>query len=188
IKVEGVTKEIMSQALAQARDARLEILEAMGKTLDTPRSSISVFAPRILTVQIPKDKIRDVIGPGGKVIRSIVERTGCKIEVEDDGTVSIASTDENAAKLAMDIIRELVAEAEIGKTYLGKVQRLVEFGAFVEILPGRDGLLHISEVAHHRVEDIHSELKEGQDLLVKVISIDHQGRIKLSRKPLLQPA
>ena len=150
-----------------------------------PRASISPFAPRIITIKIPVDKIRDIIGPGGKMIRSIVERTGCKIDVEDDGRVSIASTDEAAARKAVAIIEELTATAELNKTYLGKVVRIVDFGAFVEIIPGTDGLLHVSEIAHHRVQDVRSEVKEGDQILVKVVNIDPSGKIRLSRKALL---
>ena len=137
---------------------------------------------------MPVDKIRDIIGPGGKMIRSIVERTGCKIDVEDDGRVSIASVDEAAARKAIAIIEELTATAELNKTYLGKVVRVVEFGAFVEILPGTDGLLHVSEIAHHRVQDVRSEVKEGDQILVKVVSIDPSGKIRLSRKALIEEA
>jgi polyribonucleotide nucleotidyltransferase len=137
---------------------------------------------------VPVDKIRDIIGPGGKMIRSIVERTGCKIDVEDDGRVAIASVDEAAARKAVAIIEELTATAELNKTYLGKVVRVVEFGAFVEILPGTDGLLHVSEMALHRVNDVRSEVKEGDQILVKVISIDPSGKIRLSRKALLAEA
>jgi polyribonucleotide nucleotidyltransferase len=137
---------------------------------------------------VPVDKIRDIIGPGGKMIRSIVERTGCKIDVEDDGRVSIASVDEAAAKKAVAIIEELTATAELNKTYLGKVVRVVDFGAFVEILPGTDGLLHVSEMAHHRVKDVRSEVKEGDQILVKVVSIDPSGKIRLSRKALIEEA
>ena len=137
---------------------------------------------------MPVDKIRDIIGPGGKMIRSIVERTGCKIDIEDDGRVSIASVDEAAARKAIAIIEELTATPELNKTYLGKVVRVVEFGAFVEILPGTDGLLHVSEMAHHRVNDVHDEVKEGDQVLVKVVSIDPSGKIRLSRKALLEEA
>ena len=139
IKVTGITREIMSRALAQARDARIQILDTMAQTLSAPREEISPFAPRILSIQIHKDKIREVIGPGGKMIRSITERTGCKIEIQDDGRVDIASTDETAAQQAVQIIRELTAEPELGKTYMGKVVRVVNFGAFIEILPWRRG-------------------------------------------------
>jgi polyribonucleotide nucleotidyltransferase len=160
----------------------------MAEALAAPRPDISSYAPRILTIKVPVDKIRDIIGPGGKMIRSIVERTGCKIDVEDDGRVSIASVDEAAARKAIAIIEELTATAEMNKTYLGKVVRIVDFGAFVEILPGTDGLLHVSEMAHHRVKDVRSEVKEGDQILVKVVSIDPSGKIRLSRKALLEGA
>ena len=185
IKVSGLTTEILKAALEQARVGRLHILDRMAETLAGPRADISVYAPRILTIRVPVDKIRDIIGPGGKMIRSIVERTGCKIDVEDDGRVSIASVDEGAARKAVAIIEELTATPELNKTYLGKVVRVVEFGAFVEIIPGTDGLLHVSEMAHHRVEDVRSEVKEGDQVLVKVVSIDPSGKIRLSRKALL---
>ncbi|HSB61876.1 MAG TPA: polyribonucleotide nucleotidyltransferase, partial [Vicinamibacteria bacterium] len=188
IKIGGITPEIMGQALEQARQGRLHILDRMTQALASPRPDISTYAPRILTIRVPVDKIRDIIGPGGKMIRSIVERTGCKIDVEDDGRVSIASVDESAARKAIAIIEELTATAELNKTYLGKVVRVVEFGAFVEILPGTDGLLHVSEMAHHRVKDVRSEVKEGDQILVKVVSIDPSGKIRLSRKALLEEA
>ena len=185
IKVGGVSREVMGLALAQAREGRMFILDRMESVLAAPRSDISAFAPRILTMTVVKDKIREVIGPGGKMIRSIIERTGCKIDIDDDGTVHIASADVVAARKAMEIIQEITAEAEIGKTYLGKVQRLMNFGAFIEIMPNVEGLLHISEVAHHRVEEIRDEMADGDEIMVKVIEIDGQGRIRLSRKALL---
>jgi polyribonucleotide nucleotidyltransferase len=188
IKIGGITSEILAQALEQARVGRLHILDRMAEALAKPRADISAYAPRIITVRVPVDKIRDIIGPGGKMIRSIVERTGCKIDVEDDGRVSIASVDEAAAKKAVAIIEELTATAELNKTYLGKVVRVVDFGAFVEILPGTDGLLHVSEMAHHRVQDVRSEVKEGDQILVKVVSIDPSGKIRLSRKALIEEA
>jgi polyribonucleotide nucleotidyltransferase len=188
IKIGGITAEIMAQALEQARQGRLWILDRMAEALAQPRPDISAYAPRIITIRVPVDKIRDIIGPGGKMIRSIVERTGCKIDVEDDGRVSIASVDEAAAKKAVAIIEELTATAELNKTYLGKVVRVVDFGAFVEILPGTDGLLHVSEMAHHRVKDVRSEVKEGDQILVKVVSIDPSGKIRLSRKALIEEA
>ena len=188
IKIGGITAEIMAQALEQARQGRLFILDRMAEGLAEPRPSISAYAPRILTIKVPVDKIRDIIGPGGKMIRSIVERTGCKIDVEDDGRVSIASVDEGAARKAVAIIEELTATAELNKTYLGKVVRVVEFGAFVEILPGTDGLLHVSEMAHHHVKEVRSEVKEGDQILVKVVNIDPSGKIRLSRKALLAEA
>jgi polyribonucleotide nucleotidyltransferase len=188
IKIGGITAAIMGEALEQARRGRLHILDKMAEGLAAPRPDISAYAPRILTIRVPVDKIRDIIGPGGKMIRSIVERTGCKIDVEDDGRVSIASVDEAAAKKAVAIIEELTATAELNKTYLGKVVRVVEFGAFVEILPGTDGLLHVSEMAHHHVKDVRSEVKEGDQVLVKVINIDPSGKIRLSRKALIEQA
>ncbi len=185
IKVEGITPAIMAEALEQARKARLFILDKMLETLPEPRKEISPYAPRIFTIKISVDKIRDVIGPGGKTIRSIIERTGVKINVEDDGRINIASSDENSAQQAIQIIQDLTAEAEVGKTYLGKVVRLVEFGAFVEIIPGTDGLLHISEVAEHRIKNVRDELKEGDQILVKVLTVEG-NRIKLSRKAVLR--
>jgi len=157
----------------------------MASTLAESRADVSAYAPRIVTIKIPVDKIRDVIGPGGKMIRSIIERTGVKIDVEDDGRVNVASADEDSAKKAIAIIMELTATAELNKTYMGKVQRITDFGAFVEIIPGTDGLLHVSEIARHRVQDVRDEIKEGEQLLVKVISIDPSGKIRLSRKALL---
>jgi polyribonucleotide nucleotidyltransferase len=148
---------------------------------------MSAYAPRIVTIKIPVDKIRDVIGPGGKMIRSIIEKTGVKIDVEDDGHVNVASSDEAAANTAIGMIQELTATAELNKTYLGKVQRITDFGAFIEIMPGTDGLLHVSEIAHYRVKDVRDELKEGQQVLVKVINIDPTGKIRLSRKALITP-
>jgi polyribonucleotide nucleotidyltransferase len=157
----------------------------MNAVLPGPREKVSAFAPRIYTLQIPVDKIRDVIGPGGKMIRSIIEQTGVKIDVEDSGRVNVASNDEASAAKALQIIGDLTATAEVGKTYLGKVSRLADFGAFVEILPGTDGLLHISEVAEHRIKDVRDELKEGDQVLVKVLSIEG-NRIRLSRKAILK--
>jgi polyribonucleotide nucleotidyltransferase len=186
IKVTGVTSEIMRKALEQAREGRLFILGKMEQVIPAARTNISAFAPRIVTIRIPVDKIRDVIGPGGKMIRSIIERTGVKIDVEDDGRVNVASADEESAQKAITIIQELTATPELNKTYLGKVQRITDFGAFVEIMPGLDGLLHVSEIAKHRVKDVRDELKEGEQLLVKVINIDPSGKIRLSRKALLE--
>ncbi len=187
IKITGITTETLSEAMQQAKRGRLHILDKMAEALETPRGDISQYAPRIISVQVPKDKIRDVIGTGGKVIRSIVERTGCKIEVNDDGRVDIASVDAESAAKAKEIILELTAEAEIDKSYLGKVVRITNFGAFVEIMPSVDGLLHISEIAHHRVNEVTDILKEGEEVMVKVLSIDAQGKIRLSRKALLDP-
>src|SRR5581483_7533278 len=186
IKVTGITTEIMKKALEQARQGRMHILGKMKDALASPREAISTYAPRIVTIKIPVDKIRDVIGPGGKMIRSIIERTGVKIDVEDDGRVNVASADGESAQKAISIIQELTATPELNKTYLGKVQRITDFGAFVEIMPGTDGRLHVSEIANHRVKDVRDELKEGEQLLVKVINIDPTGKIRLSRKALLQ--
>ncbi len=185
IKVPRVTLAIMKEALEQARRGRLFILDKMHAAVPAASTAISQYAPRIYTLHIPVDKIRDVIGPGGKVIRSIIEQTGVKIDVEDDGTVHVASADEASANKAIQIISDLTATAEIGKTYLGKVVRLVDFGAFVEIFPGTDGLLHISEVAENRIRDVRDELKEGDQILVKVLALEG-NKIKLSRKAVLK--
>jgi polyribonucleotide nucleotidyltransferase len=185
IKVTGITAQIMREAMEQARRGRIHILDRMNEALTEPRTAVSEFAPRFYTVQIPVDKIRDLIGPGGKVIRGIIEQTGVKIDVEDSGRVSVSSADQTAAAKAMQMIGDITATAEVGKTYLGKVSRLADFGAFVEILPGTDGLLHISEVAEHRIKDIRDELKEGDQVLVKVLSIEG-NRIRLSRKAILK--
>ncbi|MBI3449641.1 MAG: polyribonucleotide nucleotidyltransferase [Acidobacteria bacterium] len=185
IKIGGISIAIMEKALAQAREGRFFILDRMADTIGIARDHISTFAPRMLTMRIPKDKIREVIGPGGKMIRSIVDRTGAKIEIDDDGKVEIASIDEASARLAMEIISELTAEAEVGKTYTGKVKRIVTFGAFVEIMPGLEGLLHVSEIAPYHVREVTDELSEGQEITVKVIDIDGQNKIRLSRRALL---
>jgi polyribonucleotide nucleotidyltransferase len=186
IKIAGIPREVMGKALAQARDARLFILGEMNAALAQPRAEISRYAPRIISMQIDKDKIRDVIGPGGKIIRSITERTGCKIEIQDDGRIDIASTSEEDAEKAVAIIKELTAEAELGKVYLGKVVRVVNFGAFVEILPGVEGLLHISEIEDHRINEVRDVLDEGDETMVKVIDIDAQRRVRLSRRAALR--
>ncbi len=185
IKVMGITPQIMRQALEQARAGRLFILDKMNLVIAEPRTKISEFAPRFYSLTIPTDKIRDLIGPGGKVIRGIVEATGVKIDVEDSGKVNVSSADQAAAAKAIQMINDITATAEVGKTYLGKVTRLADFGAFVEILPGTDGLLHISEVAEHRINDVRDELKEGDQVLVKVLAVDG-NRIKLSRKAILR--
>ncbi len=187
IKVGGITMDIMRRALEQARKGRLEILEAMTGALAAPRTDISSFAPRIITIRIPTEKIRDVIGPGGKMIRSIIEKTGVKIDVEDDGRVNVASADEAAAKMAIDMIKSLTATPELDASYLGRVERITDFGAFVEIMPGVDGLLHVSEIANYRVKDVRDELKEGEQIMVKVINVDPSGKVRLSRKALLAP-
>ncbi len=185
IKVMGITSQIMQEAMEQARRGRLYILDKMEGTITGGRENISSFAPRIYTLQIPVDKIRDLIGPGGKMIRSIIEETGVKIDVDDTGKVNVASNNGPSAQRAIQRINDLTAVPEVGKTYLGKVVRLAEFGAFVEIIPGTDGLLHISEIAEHRVKEVKDELKEGDQVLVKVLGIEG-NRIKLSRKAILR--
>jgi polyribonucleotide nucleotidyltransferase len=185
IKVPNVTTKIMQEALEQARRARLSILDKMVAVIAEPRKEMSQYAPRIYTLTIPTDKIRDLIGPGGKMIRSIVEETGVKIDVEDDGTVSIFAADGDSAKLAIQRVTDIAAVAEVGKTYLGKVVRLAEFGAFVEIFPGTDGLLHISEISENRIKAVRDELKEGDQVLVKVLALEG-NKIKLSRKAVLR--
>jgi polyribonucleotide nucleotidyltransferase len=185
IKVGGITAQIMREALAQAQRGRMFILGKMNEGLAEPRTKVSAYAPRFYTLQIPTDKIRDLIGPGGKMIRSIIDQTGVKIDVDDSGKVNVASSDETSAAKALQMIGDITATAEIGKTYLGKVSRLADFGAFVEILPGTDGLLHISEVAEHRIKDIRDELKEGDQVLVKVLAVEG-NRIRLSRKAILK--
>jgi len=185
IKVPNVTHAILKQALEQARGARLFILDKMNAVIDTPRDTLSPYAPRITSLTIPTDKIRELIGPGGKVIRGIVEQTGCKIDVEDDGSVKIYSADGAAAERALQMITDICAVAEVGKTYLGKVVRIVDFGAFVEIFPGTDGLLHISEISENRIKQVRDELKEGDQILVKVLALEG-NKIKLSRKAILK--
>jgi polyribonucleotide nucleotidyltransferase len=185
IKVGGINAMILSEALEQAKKGRLHILGAMMQAIEKPREEISPYAPRIITISINPDKIRDVIGPGGKMIRSITEETGAKIDINDDGTINIASADGEAAQAAIARIRAITAEAEIGETYLGTVSRIVDFGAFVEIIPGLDGLLHISEISDRRVRDVRDELKEGQQIMVKCIGKEG-NKIKLSRKAVLQ--
>ena len=185
IKVTNVSIPMMREALEQARRARMEILGIMDRTLNTPRKEVSPYAPRLFTLNIPTDKIRDLIGPGGKKIRSITESTGAKIDVLDDGTVHIYSSDAASGEAAFRMVSDVTAVPETGKTYLGKVVRLAEFGAFVELFPGTDGLLHISEVAEHRIRNVRDELKEGDQVLVKVLSIEG-NRIRLSRKAVLR--
>jgi polyribonucleotide nucleotidyltransferase len=186
LKVQGLTREVMARALDQAKAGRLHILDKMAEAIAEPRDDISVFAPRIQTMKIKVDKIRDVIGPGGKVIRSIVERTGAKIEVSDDGTVLIASVDGESARMAMEIIGELTQEPEVGRIYKGTVKKVLDFGAFVEIFAGTEGLVHISQLAEYRVKDIYEEVKEGDEMVVKCIDIDRDGKIKLSRKEAMR--
>jgi polyribonucleotide nucleotidyltransferase len=185
IKIKGLNKGILEAALAQARESRLFILDKMLAVLDKPRADLSPYAPRIITMQIDPDKIRDVIGPGGKTIKKIIEDTGVSIDIEDDGRVFIAAVDKNAGQKAMQIIENLTRDVEVGVIYLGKVTRLMNFGAFVEILPGKEGLVHISQLARERVAKVEDVVKPGDEVLVKVTEIDRQGRINLSRKDAL---
>jgi polyribonucleotide nucleotidyltransferase len=185
IKIMGITAQIMREALAQAKQGRLHLLDIMDATIGSAREEKSQFAPRIHTIMIPTDKIRDLIGPGGKVIRGIIDATGVKIDVDDTGRVNVASSDADGLARAIQMISDITAVPEIAKTYLGKVVRIAEFGAFVEIFPGTDGLLHVSEIAEHRVKEVKDELREGDQILVKVLSIEG-NRIKLSRKAVLR--
>jgi polyribonucleotide nucleotidyltransferase len=185
IKVPNVTAALMKEALAQAREARLFLLDSMEEVISEPRGELSRFAPRIFTMNIPPDKIRDLIGPGGKMIRSITDETGVKIDVDDDGSVKIFATDGDSAERAMQMVTDVCAVAEVNKTYLGKVVRIVDFGAFVEIFPGTDGLLHISEISENRVRNVRDELNEGDQILVKVLAIEG-NKVRLSRKAILR--
>lgn len=185
IKIKGIDREILSQALAQAREGRLFILDKMLEVLSEPRKELSPYAPRIITFEIDPDRIRDVIGPGGKMIRKIIEETGAEIDIEDDGRVFIAAVDVNAGMKAEQMIRRLTSDVEVGKIYMGKVTRLMNFGAFVEILPGKEGLVHISQLAKERVAKVEDVVNVGDEIMVKVIEIDKQGRVNLSRKATL---
>ncbi len=187
IKIAGITPELMRQALDQARTGRLYILDRMKEAIRTPRPELSAFAPRIFTVRIKPDRIRDVIGPGGKIIRGIIADCGVKMNVEDTGVVTIAAVDQASAQKAIDAVNRLTEEVEVGKLYLGKVRKIMEFGAFVEVLPGTDGLVHISQLAHHRVKSVSDEVAEGDQIMVKVLEIDKQGKIRLSRKDAMEP-
>jgi polyribonucleotide nucleotidyltransferase len=186
IKIAGVTREIMHQALYQARDGRMFILEQMAKVLEASREHVSEYAPRITTLKVRPEKIRELIGPGGKMIRSIIEETGVKIDVEDDGTVLVASTDGDSMNKAIAKINRVTAEAEVGKIYKGIVRKVVDFGAFVEILPGTDGLVHISQLGTGRVRRVSDVVEEGDEIMVKVLEIDRQGKIRLSHREALQ--
>lgn len=188
IKIEGITREIMESALEQAKEARAHILDEMAKTIANPRSEMSDYAPRIISIQIPTDKIRDVIGKGGAVIRSISEETGAIIDIDDDGTIRIASVDMAGGEAARRKIEEITADVEVGKIYDGKVVKLMDFGAFVNILPGRDGLVHISQISEERVEQVSDKLSEGDQIQVKVLEVDKQGRIRLSMKAIHETA
>jgi polyribonucleotide nucleotidyltransferase len=182
IKIDGITEEIMKVALAQAKNGRLHILGEMAKALSAPRADLSEFAPRLLTIKIHPDKIREVIGKGGTTIRSITEETGTTIDISDDGTVIIASVNREAAEAAKKRIEMITADVEPGRIYDGKVAKLMDFGAFVTILPGRDGLVHVSQISNERVEKVSDKLKEGDVVRVKVLEVDKQGRIRLSMK------
>ena len=186
IKIDSVSFQVIETALAQAKEGRFHILGEMEKVISVARGQISEYAPRIETIKIKPEKIREVIGAGGKVIRGITEATGVKIDIEDDGTIHVASADPKATKEALRMIMDICAEAELGKTYSGRVVKIAEFGAFVEILPNTQGLLHISEIAHDRIRSVSEVLKEGDTIDVKVLEVDRAGRIKLSRKALLQ--
>jgi polyribonucleotide nucleotidyltransferase len=188
IKIGGVTREILERALAQAAEGRKHILGEMLKAIGKPRESISAYAPRITTIRIRPERIKDIIGPGGKTIKDITARTGTSINIEDDGSVSIASPNNEKVEEAIKMIRALTQEAEVGRTYLGTVRKIAEFGAFVELFPGTDGLIHISELSDKRVKSVSDVLSEGEEVLVKVISVDRQGKIRLSRKEALADA
>jgi polyribonucleotide nucleotidyltransferase len=186
MKIPGITESLLREALDQAHTGRLHILDRMLQAISAPRPDLSSLAPRIFTMHVKKERIGEVIGPGGKVVRGIVEKTGVKIDIEDDGTIFIASADAEAAKLAMEMIGKITEEVEVGKIYKGKVVKIMDFGAFVEILPGTDGLVHISQLAEHRVNRVQDEVKEGDEILVKVLEVDKQGKIRLSRKEVLK--
>ena len=188
IKIDGITREIMAQALAQARDGRLHILDEMDRVLAAPNATMSEYAPRFLTLRINPEKIRDVIGKGGATIRALTEETGTTIDIDDDGLVRIASTENAAAEEARERIELLTSEVEIGKTYTGKVVRIMDFGAFVSLLPGKDGLVHISQICERRIKSVDTELSEGQTVNVKVLDVDRQGRVKLTMRDVAQPA
>ncbi len=186
IKIDSISFEIMEKALNQAKEGRIHILNEMEKVISSPRGEISEFAPRIETIQVKPEKVREIIGPGGKVIRGITEATGVKIDIDDDGKVHISSSDPEMSKKAIKMVQDIIAEPEVGEIYLGKVVKITDFGAFVEVLPGSQGLLHISEVAHERVRNVTDFIKEGDEVKVKVLDVDRSGRIKLSRKALLE--
>ena len=185
IKIKGITKEVMSKAVNQAQQGIERILGIMAQTLASPRESLSPYAPRMYTIKIKQDKIRDVIGPGGKIIRGIIEQTGVKIDIEDTGIVTIASLDEESAAKAIDIIRKLTKEVEVGESYLGKVKKVIDSGVVVELLPGTDGFVHISQLSDGYIKKTSDVVREGDELLVKVIDVEPSGRIKLSRKAVL---
>jgi polyribonucleotide nucleotidyltransferase len=186
VKIKGISKEVLDRVLKQSREGRVYILEKMRETLPEPRQDLSRHAPRIITLQVKQEKIRDIIGPGGKNIRSIVEQTGVKIDVEDSGAVKLASPNYESIEKAIQIIKRLTQEVEVGAIYTGKVKRIMGFGAIVEIFPGTDGLVHISQLADYHVKEVTDIVQEGDDVPVKVIDVDPQGRIRLSRKAALK--
>jgi polyribonucleotide nucleotidyltransferase len=190
IKIGGVSIDIMRQALAQAREARLHVLAKMAQTITAPRTEMSPYAPRFVTIKIRPEKIREIIGPGGKVIRGMQEKTGAKIDVEDDGKVTIFSANSDAAQMAVDMIQDICREVEVDRIYVGKVKSIKEFGAFVELMPGTEGLLHISQIAENRIRAVSDVLSDGDIVAVKVLEVDGNGKIRLSRKGALrdQPA
>lgn len=185
IKIGGVSRDVLFTALDQAREGRLHILSRMEEALSAPRTDISIYAPRIVTMHVKPEKVREVIGPGGKVIKGIIEQTGVKIDIEDSGKINIASADYHATEKAIQMIKEITQEVEVGKIYMGTVRKIMDFGAFVEVLPGTDGLVHVSQLAHERVQNVTDVLKEGDKVLVKVLEVDRQGKIRLSRKDAL---
>jgi len=185
IKIDGLKKEIMGNALRQAREARIHILNEMKKALAQSRTEISQYAPRIVTMTVKPEKIREIIGPGGKMIKHITLTTGTQINIDDDGTVKIASAESEAMEKAIQMIKDILREVEVGEFYMGKVVKIMDFGAFVQVLPGSEGLVHISELCHERVKKVTDVLKEGDEVLVKVTDIDSNGKIRLSRKAAL---
>ena len=187
IKIAGLESKTMARALEQARVGRLYILDKMLVPLSEPRTEFSAYAPKIVTIKVRPEKVREVIGPGGKVVRGIIEKTGVKINIEDDGTIVIASTDDASSKAAIDMINKITEDVLVGKIYLGKVSKIMDFGAFVTILPNVDGLVHVSQLAHHRVKNVSDEVKEGDEIMVKVLEVDKQGKIRLSRKEAMAP-
>jgi polyribonucleotide nucleotidyltransferase len=185
-KIAGISDEIMMNALNQAKAGRMHILDVMNETIAKSNADISPFAPKITTIQIPTDKIREIIGPGGKVVKRIQEESGAKVEIEDDGTVRVIAINTESANIALGRIKEITAEPEVGATYEGEVRSILPFGAFVQIMPGRDGLLHISEIAFHRLERVEDELQVGDIVKVKVLEVNGDGKIRLSRKALME--
>jgi len=186
LKIGGINKELINKILDQAREGRIHILGEMNKVLEESRQAMSAYAPRITCIKVKQDKIRDVIGPGGKHVRAIIEETGCKVDIEDDGSIFVASADEAASLRAIEMIHALTEEVEEGKVYTGKVKKIMDFGAFMEIIPGTEGLLHISQLEHHRVKNVTDVCKEGDEFPVKVLEIDRSGKIRLSRKALIE--